>query len=393
MRGFLTLGLAAVFLLTPVQCITLPMNMTPADLLTMVLLPVCWYALWSWHARVRFAYGPAMTLLFCTACLAVVASDNAVRSGIAVAKEVYLYAWLVTFASCLRFLGTRAQQRVWSAWLVAALANGVLLIAQFLDPTLLVDMGAAVQGYGMLDAHRPSGLMSNCNSAAFLQLSALSPLALVRMRPLWTVGSGGVLLLSIVATGSMGALTALGAGLLGLLVLALCMGSREVTASRIVGGVAAGLTVSVLLVVAIWQWLPGVEDRIAFVLTDRGTGSAAGRMAIWQLGLDTVLGEFHPVGIGPEMFSARHGIELHNDILAFTVERGLLGLAALLLLIASVAGQAWMSARGRQAVFVAAIAAMACLSLTHEIFHQRPTWMLLLAQVTMSVRVGNRAFG
>ena len=78
-------------------------------------------------------------------------------------------------------------------------------------------------------------------------------------------------------------------------------------------------------------------------------------------------------GIGPDRFRQLKGPELHNDGLGFAVERGLLGLAGLLLLVALAAARSVelfrverAAGRLRAAVFPAALAASIAASLTHE---------------------------
>jgi O-antigen ligase len=121
--------------------------------------------------------------------------------------------------------------------------------------------------------------------------------------------------------------------------------------------------------------------------------SVATRVSIWSSALK---GGFDHSALGVGVGAAQTiqvgdnqalGKSLHNDILAFLLERGVVGLAALLLLIGLImrwctrlarAGPTQLDGRlWRLQALPAAVAATIAISLTHESYHFRHLWMLL----------------
>jgi O-antigen ligase len=133
-----------------------------------------------------------------------------------------------------------------------------------------------------------------------------------------------------------------------------------ISASRRRGG-------SALMRTTVWRLAGGIEKRLAVY----GAG--------WNLFRENVL------GIGPNSSAALVGGGLHNDYLAFLVERGVLGLAGLLLLIALVLACVMASVRlaqGDRARQIQTIAlgggfvANFVDAAAHEITHSRSLWLL-----------------
>jgi O-antigen ligase len=85
--------------------------------------------------------------------------------------------------------------------------------------------------------------------------------------------------------------------------------------------------------------------------------------------------------------------QLHNDFLAFSVERGLLGTLGLVLFATlAVSRAAYMLLLGNKypdraqlavVVFLAAMIAAMVESLTHQVFHFRELWLVLAFQEAM----------
>jgi O-antigen ligase len=99
-------------------------------------------------------------------------------------------------------------------------------------------------------------------------------------------------------------------------------------------------------------------------------------------------------GVGPENFrvvdAAEADNQLHNDTLAFLVERGLIGVLGLALFagiatrrafsILQIAGKDPNTAHLELVVFLAVIAATMVESLTHQMFRTRELWLVLAIQ-------------
>jgi len=138
------------------------------------------------------------------------------------------------------------------------------------------------------------------------------------------------------------------------------------------------------------------------IITGRAEKSSGGRFGLWGRGIDVF--EKHNVllwGVGPENFrevdAAQSDNQLHNDILAFTVERGLIGISGLLLFAFVTIGRAayllMMHIKYPEqvglivVVFPGIVAAIMLVSLTHQVFHARELWLLLALQESTVFRV------
>jgi O-antigen ligase len=110
-------------------------------------------------------------------------------------------------------------------------------------------------------------------------------------------------------------------------------------------------------------------------------------------------------GVGPENFRVvdGRGNQLHNDLLAFVVERGLIGAAGLVLLggvafaralsLLQLSGGQDNPSRARSVVFIAAMVTITAESLTHQVFHSRELWLVLAVQeaYVMHILSGRRS--
>jgi O-antigen ligase len=201
----------------------------------------------------------------------------------------------------------------------------------------------------------------------------------------------------MVVTGSMGATLAF---LVGLMI--------AVTAIALSGHLALIIKIFVQLAIVI-SLLGGLlyfiisqnqryQDHFEHIFLGRAERSSGGRFDLWQRGLDAFLD--HNVlflGVGPDNFREvdvkMTDNQLHNDFLAFSVERGLLGTLGLVLFAILVWGRAAYMvlisnkypdrARLTVVVFLAAMTAAIVESLTHQVFHFRELWLVLAVQEAM----------
>ncbi|HZJ69688.1 MAG TPA: O-antigen ligase family protein, partial [Planctomycetota bacterium] len=130
-----------------------------------------------------------------------------------------------------------------------------------------------------------------------------------------------------------------------------------------------------------------IEARLQSVFLDRGERSAHTRFGIWDRGMRILQEEVPVGGIGPGRFRELEGDEMHNDLLSFAVERGVLGLLGLCVIGALVVGRAMRTFRADpspdghwRVVFPAAVVALLAESQTHEVFHVREAWLVLALQ-------------
>jgi O-antigen ligase len=171
--------------------------------------------------------------------------------------------------------------------------------------------------------------------------------------------AGGLLLLALFATGSLGGVLGLAAGGAAIAVGAYLRSGRsrrEVQALAGAALLAGALVLTSLLLLAGLPWaglaeVQAVSERARGSVLQQTVGRAgeslAGRIALWSTAMDKA-GARALVGVGPgeakgELQISTGGLardetpqlkSLHNDYLAFAVERGVLGLIGLLILYA-----------------------------------------------------------
>jgi hypothetical protein len=269
------------------------------------------------------------------------ALTNAVSLGAAalsLVQDVYLYAWFVALLVLMRRWGDLRQVRI--AWVVAASVLALVGIGQS-----LLASGGSPAVLLSLRGLRAAATFYNPNMFAdYLMLSVFMLLGLLGQAPrAFLAAALALLLAALIATKSNGGLLSLGAGLAGWAIArAWALG---IPPTRIVGGLAIGATMAVLLVWAHVEWgtgstlLRGLEER-SFV--GRMSHSSESRQRIWAqleqtyarspLGLGPGNSALHSVGIGererPDSFQSK---EAHSDYLSFAVERGPIAFAGLLL--------------------------------------------------------------
>jgi O-antigen ligase len=280
-------------------------------------------------------------------------------------------------------------------WIGVVTLHGLVTVMQFLAPDFFRMMQTLVTSYGELDLYRPSGLFKNANAASFFQLMGFVPLLLLRPQKPVAFGLGVFLCLSIVATGSLGATAAFFLAL-GISVAAISVagGFRKMIQTLAVLAVTATF-VGGLFAFAIY---PDYIERLRYTYLDRAQGSAQGRFYLWERGLAILTRQAPLWGIGPDAFPEVdiRGTYLHNDLLAFLVERGLLGASGLVLLGGTAALKAWQMLKLFQRnpdqvgaaglIFLAALGGIALYSQTHQIFHDRSLWLVLAFQEVILAR-------
>ena len=209
------------------------------------------------------------------------------------------------------------------------------------------------------------------------------------------------LMTAVVVSGSNGAL--LGAIIGGIVLLAVRVNRRSSTAGRALIGATLALAagVAVFATVAAHPSInQGTADKLAQSSSKNGAlkdnvgrinNSVSTRITIWSSALkggfdQSALG----VGVGEaqtiQVDDKALGKSLHNDVLAFLLERGIVGLAALVLLVAVIlrwCGRLMRAGPTRinggvwhMQALAAGVIANLVISLTHESYHFRHVWLL-----------------
>jgi len=191
-----------------------------------------------------------------------------------------------------------------------------------------------------------------------------------------------ILLLSILATASLGSLSALlGATVVAVFLLLLIGGHLKSFV-----WLASVMTLMAGLFFITIRQFPDILTKLEHLTTDRAAHTADERLFLWGGGTEVLFSPRSILGVGPNNY--RDFLEnktLHNDTLEFGVERGVIGLLGLVLL----AGEALISAvkillnqiKSRDTaqpsgvIFLAMLFGVLLESNAHQIFHFRSVWL------------------
>jgi O-antigen ligase len=345
----------------------------------------------------RTPAGAAFGLIVLASVVALVASADPSKGLLNLSIDLYLFALFLAVANDLAGR-RRALQAILEAWTVAALAWGTLLIATFLHA---VPAGLAKALLGQTFNDRLATTTGNPNLAASFMLVSYfvalgSPWPRRRLARVLVLGW---ILFGMYVTGSNGALTGVAAGWAFLALGPYLRAAR--TRAQLMAVAGAGLlAVTLLLAVAVSVvGVPrfGLADVNAIAARERNGAFADNlgrldrgtrvRLQLWDSGFRGA-GPRLAVGLGPGeaidvVVNAKGGHQsLHNDFIAYLIERGVLGLVGLValyvallrwsgsLLVAGGSGPAAMRGLG------AGVAANLVMSLTHETMHFRHVWLL-----------------
>jgi len=411
-RGRSALPLSVVLLLPAVVLLPLlvphgPNNTAPVDAAIVVYLL---FALIAWAIPKRVLSFPLATVtafLLGVSLIGVGMSQFPGPGRTAVLIDLYLYVFFVAVVNDLRY-DRRAVGIVLTTWTVSALlwavfANGITF--HFLPDglaRLILSNSRAL--------NRASATTDNPNLAASYFLISLFVLAASpRPRSRWLrVLAAAWLILAIYGTGSVAGLVGLatgGATMAGSFLVRRA-GNTVRQAQVVIALLLIGLAVGVLgitRVVATRSLLGEVASVSASQKQGglfqnslgRSNRSLHGRLTLWAQGLEKSAGrpsrELLGVGAGEAKYTVDYK-SLHNDLLAYLVERGVIGLFGLLLLYWFVFRQSLrlLGPRGptRLHPLGAAVFANFAFSMTHQTLHFRHVWLLfaLVWAVTSRVR-------
>ena len=401
---FTVIGLMGTVVLMPVQMINLPLQMDVVDVWMLAVLIIFWSGfMFGRQTLIRLSptYLVAMWLILVACVASTFTAVDHFGSGVVVVKEVYLFAGFITLATLLSRLSPRNFRFVMSIWLATVVLHGMLIVAEFLFPELFRFISGSA-GYSVnYETYRPSGLYisskaGNANKAAVFQLLGYVPLVLARPSRRIATVLGILLLLSILATGSMGTTLAFLVGAVTAVIAIAATGKHVALMARV--AVRSMIAVAVLggILLLVVRDNPVYQDRFESIIVGRAEKSSGGRFALWQRGLETLQESENPLfGIGPENFRDIDVLEkqLHNDLLAFSVERGLFGVLGLVLFAgAAISRSVLLLQIGCKypqqvglstVVFLGVFAAVLFVSQTHQVFHAREIWMVLATQEAM----------
>lgn len=389
--------LAGTLVLLPVDLIKLPLNMIFVDVWILMALPILWLSFLRGRYVISLSYTVAMWIILVASIASTFAAPAPKNSLIVILKETYAYVWFVTVVAVLARLGTRDLRRILAVWSGVVFLHGFVIVGQFLSPAFWRLTASLADKSTEFDIYRPSGLFMNANSAAFFQLLGFVPLVLVSPSRKAGVILGVLLLPTMLATGSMGATLAFLTGLT-VAIIAVSLSGRLIVTIKIFVQLAIMISLLVGLLFFIVRHNARYQEHFERILIGRSERSSEGRFDLWQRGFDAYIdNNVFLWGVGPENFREvdprMTDNQLHNDFIAFSVERGLLGTLGLgLFAILAFSRAAYMvlichkypdRAQLTVVVFLAAITAALIESLTHQVFHFRELWLVLALQEAM----------
>ena len=394
------LWLSGMFFLLPIEMLKLPFNVTLVDLWIILGMPVIWLLVPRGQHVISLTYALPMWLILFGSLASILIAPSPINGLIVVLKELFVFGWFIAVTFSVVGLSDTEFRRILVVWRTVIILHGLIIIAQFLSPEIWRSTAGYLGRGAHYQTYRPSGLFTNANGAALFQLLGFVPLLLSKPSPKIGTILGILLLGTILPTGSMAAILALVAGSITVIGTLLMQGHLFVIGRNLVKLVVSALLVAALLFPIISQ-NQRYEDHLQEILLGRAERSSESRFDLWERGMRIFLdrGEFF-WGIGPENFRVVDGRDnqLHNDFLAFLVERGVisaLGLGLFVLLAMNRAIQLFaMSGRRHSSgtglvviVFLAAMVSALVYSLTHQLFHNRQLWVVLAFQEAMYVRL------
>ncbi len=398
-RQITNLWIIGILVLLPVDLGQLPLNVNLVDAWIVLGLPFLWLSFAHGRKLVGLSYALPMWVIMVASLVSTFAAPRPSLSLIVMLKELFLFVWFISLASLLAGLEPVDLRLMLWVWLVTVVLHGCLVLAQFMSPPLWQMVSRLMDRSSSFAHYRPSGLFANANKAAFFHLFGYVPLLLLKLPRSPGVILAIVLLAPMLATGSMAAAIAFTVGLLTATAL-IALSGRVMHVFKVLARVALVIPLLVGLAYPVVASNQRLEEHLTQILFGRSERSSAGRFDLWQRGVETYLNnDVVLFGIGPENFRVvdYQGKQLHNDLIAFSVERGLvgaLGLVSFALLAASKAFhllRLGMKQRDRVhvgvVVFFAAVLAAVVESLTHQSFHYHELWLVLALQEAVLFRL------
>ena len=305
----------------------------------------------------------------------------------AILQEIYLFLGFIFLLNILARLPARARYGAMNAWAIVALLQATAAVMGMLriGPSIFYVSPLGLS-YSAGTLNRAVGTFVNPNATAAYLSTSFFVLLATRWPARWRIILGTWILAGIFATGSMGALLSSAISLAAVWLVYGALKSRQLASSlgALVGlGLAAMAMLVFALVAAPWAGADSAPELSYLALTlGRLPRSVGGRLVLIQTAWQTYVQ--YPLGTGPNTSAIYIG-SLHNDYIAFLIERGPLGAIGWLALVGStfVLPLRATYRRMRSYRFWPVLAlwggflACALNAFSHEVSHFRQLWALM----------------
>lgn len=303
------------------------------------------------------------------------------------------WVWLILLGSTLALFGVGVR-----SWAVDGLFRDAFVLAIFfavcelasdsriryallMKATLLALILVEVAIFAGAGSYRPTGTFDNPNYAGhFLVLGLLLLLRASTFPLVVKAATTASAVTALFFTGSFGGVAMLFGG------VAYLLWARLRTHPVLLAKAGYGLMLCIAILSSVYFAYGVVANHVHLsnsVNAARIDRSAGSRLDLWHEGLSR-LGE-HPLGVGPEGLANRdllgRSVEIHNDYLAYLIERGPLGLLGLLAF-----GLALWLFGGRFGATRLLLVAIAIGMMTRETLHFRHLWLFLAFAVAYDIR-------
>lgn len=364
-----------------------PANTAPVDVLlgAAILIVTVWAG--TTRAQVHLPYAVPVTGLVVAGLVASLIGNAPILGGTAVIKDLFILAWCAAVTSLCRT--PQALRFIVRVWCLSATAWALfLLLIEMSGQTQLPGGSGGEGGRARLWFDHPNLAGNYFMIAFFVIIASRYP-----RRPMLRFGALAALVAALLLTGSNSALLSLPVG--ALVIVFVRIHTR--------GGLIPALAVVLSLAIAggaIWSvvgepTLKTVRETDVPVLrysVGRSFRSASAREALFSSQIE-LFRDSNLLGVGPSATAQNLGEtgagvakQAHNDYLATLVERGPLGVVALLALIGAIwvrvisvqeLSPSWASIIPNPAALAAGAVGFAVTALTHEVLHYRHMWVLL----------------
>ena len=367
-----------------------PGNSSPVDVIVVAAIVTAAVWLAGTHRKLRAPYALPVALFVIAGAASGLVSSLPTTALLTLAIDLLLFAWCTTITNVLS--GPRAMRIALKAWSWSGIFwAGVVIVAWLGHITVLEGLTPAEGNRVMFTFGDPNYASWYWDSTIFVLFASRTP------GRRWMRILGYVLLVwALVLSESNGGVLALGLGISFLVMVRHYRrhGWPGVLATGLVIGLVAGTFFTVLPLNSIRQWALYSGQPLLVNSIGRSGQSSNERSLLIQETIGLYKASHGVTGLGPASTKPLlttglypYANEAHNDWLAALVERGVLGLGALLLLAGCVIARAGPAVRRplsapmaaavpAPAGIVAAILAVTINSFYEEVLHFRPLWML-----------------